>query len=338
MEVVVARYSEKINWLKDDKQFEKYKKTIYNKGEVSTIVHLETCVNDCSITSLPNVGREGHTYLYHIINRYETLSDVTVFLPGSCFDEIKRSSTQSLMDKVENTKNTVIAGKWYVPSVKAALKKFTIGEWTGHNESNVATMTTTGCQPSSIRPYGRWYDHYFKDVSINVVSYTSTFAIAKEHILQHSKDYYMNLLSALGGHCNPEDGHYIERSWVAVFHPIPVSINNYTNIYKYAFHAHSYFSTITITIQESCLISARPMSNTVQPQAAPNIFKGVSSMSSMMQLYANRSVKVASSAGATTASTTTTTATTTASTSTADSAAIDDENNSTSKRQKLGEQ
>ena len=29
---------------------------------------------------LPNVGRESHTYLYHIINKYETLPEITVFI------------------------------------------------------------------------------------------------------------------------------------------------------------------------------------------------------------------------------------------------------------------
>ena len=33
--------------------------------------------------NLPNIGREAHTYLYHIINNYDNLADINVFLPGS---------------------------------------------------------------------------------------------------------------------------------------------------------------------------------------------------------------------------------------------------------------
>eukprot|EP01034_Spumella_vulgaris_P024033 gene24033-30329_t len=47
------------------------------------------------------------------------------------------------------------------------------------------------------------------------------FAVSREHIHQHDIEYYRSLLKSLETHANPEDGHFIERSWVAVFHPIP---------------------------------------------------------------------------------------------------------------------
>jgi Protein of unknown function (DUF3431) len=33
---------------------------------------------------LENIGREAHTYLYHICNNYRLLSDVTVFVQAMC--------------------------------------------------------------------------------------------------------------------------------------------------------------------------------------------------------------------------------------------------------------
>ncbi|MGL1148113.1 hypothetical protein ACSTLH_00765, partial [Vibrio parahaemolyticus] len=35
---------------------------------------------------LPNVGREAHTWIHHIIERYETLSPYTLFLQGNPLD------------------------------------------------------------------------------------------------------------------------------------------------------------------------------------------------------------------------------------------------------------
>lgn len=32
---------------------------------------------------LPNVGREGHTFLHHLHSRYDSLARVTLFLMGS---------------------------------------------------------------------------------------------------------------------------------------------------------------------------------------------------------------------------------------------------------------
>jgi hypothetical protein len=37
---------------------------------------------------LPNVGREAHAYLHHIVGRYDTLADITVFAQGKPFDHV----------------------------------------------------------------------------------------------------------------------------------------------------------------------------------------------------------------------------------------------------------
>lgn len=66
MEVVVARYKEDIEWTKTLP----YKVTVYTK-------------DDCL---LPNIGREAHTYLYHIITRWDSLADYTAFVQGYPFD------------------------------------------------------------------------------------------------------------------------------------------------------------------------------------------------------------------------------------------------------------
>jgi len=71
IEIVIARYNEDLSWLR--KIPKKIKITIYNKG-----------LDDINIQSikLPNIGRESHTYLYHIINNYDNLADKTIFCQG----------------------------------------------------------------------------------------------------------------------------------------------------------------------------------------------------------------------------------------------------------------
>jgi hypothetical protein len=53
------------------------------------------------------------------------------------------------------------------------------------------------------------------------VSFNGMFAVSREHIKQHPVSHYEALLRALSHSSNPEDGHFLERSWVAVFHPLP---------------------------------------------------------------------------------------------------------------------
>jgi len=71
MEIVVARFNEDLAWL----QSLQCVQTVYNKGEDFGNGH----------HPLPNIGRESHTYLHHIVNNYNNLSDVTVFTQGDPF-------------------------------------------------------------------------------------------------------------------------------------------------------------------------------------------------------------------------------------------------------------
>lgn len=73
LEIVVARYNENLDWLKDIKKSKDIKITVYNKGNDDITV---------PFIPLPNIGRESHTYLYHIINNYENLADQTIFCQG----------------------------------------------------------------------------------------------------------------------------------------------------------------------------------------------------------------------------------------------------------------
>ncbi len=71
-EMVVARYNEDLSWLSDVS--DDIKIIVYNKGQPD--------VAQYPIITLPNIGRESHTYLHHIITNYDNLADVTIFCQG----------------------------------------------------------------------------------------------------------------------------------------------------------------------------------------------------------------------------------------------------------------
>jgi hypothetical protein len=76
MDIVLARYNEKIKWLTDDHGgYENHQFFIYNKGEQL----------DYPCKDVPNVGRESETYFRHIIENYENLAPHTLFLQGDPF-------------------------------------------------------------------------------------------------------------------------------------------------------------------------------------------------------------------------------------------------------------
>jgi hypothetical protein len=216
IQIVLARYKEDITWI-EDPPFNKYKVVCYNKGD-----DLPHCNKPkCNVIPLPNIGRCDHTYLYHIINNYDNLANVTIFLPGSCLDWHKVKTTFKLMFLVDKTQKTVLLGKPY-DNVRADLGRLFINKHVATNLVNKSANPETLLLPCPIRPFGRWYDAMFgTDVVAKVVCYFGMFAVSKEHILQHPKEYYENLLSFVDKHSNPEAGHYMERSWGAVFSPLP---------------------------------------------------------------------------------------------------------------------
>ncbi|MBM3913282.1 MAG: DUF3431 domain-containing protein [Sphingomonadales bacterium] len=101
MELVVARYNEDLDWL-DGLQCQV---KIYNKGE--------DCGRPCE--HLPNIGRESHTYLHHIISNYADLADVTVFAQADPFphcadfvDKVNLIIDEGLDEPFRNLSNWVL--------------------------------------------------------------------------------------------------------------------------------------------------------------------------------------------------------------------------------------
>lgn len=77
IEVVVARYREDIAWL----SALPWPATVYDKSGAPGPL------------ALPNVGRESHTYLHHILMRYPEFPDYTVFLQADPFPHLAPGTT-----------------------------------------------------------------------------------------------------------------------------------------------------------------------------------------------------------------------------------------------------
>jgi len=76
--LVVSRYNEDLDWLEN---LNENNIQIYNKGD-----ELEKNSDLMAVKNLTNVGREGETYLNHIINNYDNLDDYTVFCQADPFE------------------------------------------------------------------------------------------------------------------------------------------------------------------------------------------------------------------------------------------------------------
>ncbi len=221
IELVVSRYNEKLEWTNLN-PFNQYKYTVYNKGPNSNFNMLQ--VN--KVINLPNVGRESHTYLTHIINNYDNLSDINVFLPGSIDTTHKifkkKMFARKLLASIDKNNSATFL------SFKNIKDNDITKEFEGFNVSAYRSTTTENqklnnehmIRKSSIRPYEKWFRAQFGDIKVPHVIHYGIFSVSKEDILQKPKSYYEKLVQLVSDHSNPEDGHYFEKSWGAVFYPL----------------------------------------------------------------------------------------------------------------------
>ncbi len=244
------------------------------------------------VIELDNLGREADTYLHHIVTNYETssdtadapsvtatdsqdevdeaavgaakgrgLADITIFLPASCMNDVKIEHTTKIFQRVSDTNNTVLAGQWIVPSVRGRLGPFMIKKWKGTDSTNAGALPTVHVLPATRRPYSNWYDHFFGNITVHIVCYYSMFAVSTNHIKHRTVDYYKDLLAEVHVSSNPETGHFMERSWAAVFYPVP----------------------------EECIYAARPTTSTSSSHSVNTVEKVKalknSSLSSLLARY-----------------------------------------------------
>jgi len=205
--MVVARYNEKLEWLKEE-PFSKYNALIYNKGVNDDFYHKG------DVVQLDNVGRCDHTYLYHIVNHYDHLTDILIFLPGSVNLPHKIEKSKQILQKIEETQQAVFISE---PVDKKQLYDFKLDEWMATSHENSSINNETTLELCKIRPFGKWFESKFGTHVLTHVSYGGTLSVSKKDVLQHPKSYYENLLEELSHSSNPEVGHYVERSWQAIF-------------------------------------------------------------------------------------------------------------------------
>jgi hypothetical protein len=218
IEIIVSRYNEDLAWTLME-PFCNYKYTVYNKG-INENFEKKHVVN---IIPLDNVGKEAHTYLYHIIQNYDKLSHITLFIPASINVHCKIYKVINTLQKIKETSEACFLAEYH-DNIYELFKNFEIDYWLGTNRNNQQINTSGNLEPCSLRPFHKWYEHFFdKDNIISWWSYNSIFSLDKRDILQHPKERYMKLIEGLEKGNNLEEVHYIERAWVAVFYPLKFS-------------------------------------------------------------------------------------------------------------------
>lgn len=220
IDIVIARFNEDLNWTIES-PFNHFQYIVYNKGNNDNF----NKTNVKQIINIENVGKNDHTFLYHITENYHKLSNIIVFFPGSLNINYKKTKAKLVLNNIINSNylKAYFAGHYH-ENIKEIFNNFTLDNWETTDKNNLLLNNESVLQKSEIRPYGKWYTHFFGNIQAKWFTMCGIFSIDKRDIIQHPIERYQKLLGMVSSHSNPEVGHYIERSWGVIFYPL-----KYTN-------------------------------------------------------------------------------------------------------------
>ena len=220
VEIIIARFNEDLNWT-IEAPFNRFRYIVYNKGNNDNF----NKTNVKQIINIENVGKNDHTYLFYIIENYNNLPNIVVFFPGSLNLDYKKRKAKLILNNIikSNLSKAYFAGNYH-KNIKETFNNFKLDNWKTSDKKNLVLNNESALKKSDIRPYGNWYTHFFGNTQAHWQTMCGIFSIDKRDIIQHPIKRYQELLQTVSSHSNPEAGHYIERSWCAIFYPL-----RYTN-------------------------------------------------------------------------------------------------------------
>lgn len=220
--LVVSRFAENVDFLHDTPPFNRFRNvTIYNKGAPLTDIKARYA----NIVDLPNIGRCDHTALHHIIENYDNLDDVTVFLPASLMSHSYKRlhATYLLTRKMDGNSHFVDYGFLMSQPIRKRFRNLvTSGTYKCIDPANAAANTDTRLQPATPPAFIDWMDTHLPGRNSQTASWYFIFMVSKRDILSNPRSFYQRLIKQLEVGPNPAAGHYFERAWPAIFNINPI--------------------------------------------------------------------------------------------------------------------
>ncbi|KAL2868758.1 uncharacterized protein BJX67DRAFT_36521 [Aspergillus lucknowensis] len=220
--IVVARYNEPLD------QWADLAPNVYLYAKYDTPQANDTVPHSSfrSYELLPNLGREGQTYCYHLYTNYDDLQPIMIFSQADPFDLIapETNTTQQMVEQAlappEPDFYPVTVFNYDLVHNLSDWEKI---NWTDPAEAYWITPSQLATLTYSPYPMSVFWRHLFHEEHPDVVTalHGGTFAVRREAILRHPRDFYKRCLDefAYAGQnaTNPEVGHFMERSWLAVW-------------------------------------------------------------------------------------------------------------------------
>lgn len=233
-QIVVSRYNENLKWINSlDKNIEVI---VYNKGDSDIDETILKRIN--KLVRIKNVGREGHTYLTHIIDNYDALADITFFTQGNPHPHFNEFSC-TLNSFFENLEEKNVNRVSYMNILPNGPCRNHIIYNDNNNPPKHCRLALGGrwkTDRSEKTELPNWWTeilgYMFPLKEQCKFSYHGTFSVSDSYITYYPKNYYKRLRNSISYSVNPEEGHFLERAWSTIFNPVshlshhPVLVNN----------------------------------------------------------------------------------------------------------------
>jgi hypothetical protein len=230
-ELVIAKFKEDMTWINQDAVINSYDKIyIYDKSLPSQ--YFNTCQSPYSdkviLNSLPNIGREAHTYLHHIIRNYDNLSDIVTFVQGKPFDHC-----QNFIERIQKIEEELKHPTNYKFIENDSLIYYS-SLFHEHTHDYYSTCEFDGNIHQAL-PLKDSFMILFPDSKLIPLRFFygggAQFSMLKESILQHSKSFYLSAMNfayygkkSIQNWCDSynkkeisEPAHVFERLWSLIF-------------------------------------------------------------------------------------------------------------------------
>lgn len=198
IDMVVAHFNEDLDWVEQIRPY--VRMFIYHKGNDPDI--------NKGFIPLTNVGREAHTYLTHIINNYDKLADVTVFVQGKISDHVSSDSDPLLF--VDRLAAVALADGYSA----------NIARIPHDTDQELRPLTVVGI---------KFGNETFKQSLKRVLDMDempaeglfwyvgAIMCMRRDRIQSRPLEFYKMLLKEVDHDANPEQAHFFERVWYYIF-------------------------------------------------------------------------------------------------------------------------
>ncbi|GMI62386.1 hypothetical protein ScalyP_jg6311 [Parmales sp. scaly parma] len=226
LDIVISSCNENLTWLPlYEFVLNPRNVFVYEKCKTTTS-HFSFSTSTRMYLTLPNVGREGHTWLHHMLRTDLIFSEYTLFLQGS--PEVWLFQAFSALPSSSPSSSSSPPSTNFFRHQRPDSESHEVYEWMTQIDATGRCETKTICE-RRLREFWQRYKHPTKsdDFESTLWSLKGEMLLSSLHIVDflasHGRPALTDLLDKLAATNNSFEGHLLERTWESMFMASPAS-------------------------------------------------------------------------------------------------------------------